>query len=283
MSRVVILGRHGLIGSALAARLSDVSSYPSRDTKIVYDFASVTHPEFEANPHYHIKQQLNRMADLLPFCYEHGAVYVYPSSALVYEKDTAFSRFKKTMEQFASCYSTVTLGLRIFPVYGPGENRTVISQWCRQMANGEAPVVFGDGAQTRDFIYVEDAVDQILSLADKPRYHSQIVDIGSGIRTSFISIVNSINQALGTRIAPQFVCRPSSYSEGIVCEHPMPTKTSVDDGIRLILNREPVNIDIVERPPSAEETAAISSQISRAIMTNCDAMSGSLRRGVRAL
>src|SRR4026209_1572324 len=120
MSRYTVIGRAGFIGSALAARLKDVSSIPTPDTRVLYHFASHTHPRFEENPHYEMKLILDSFSQLLPYCHEHGILFVYPSSALVYERDTQFSLFKKTLEHLAACYPTRTIGLRIFPVYGPG-------------------------------------------------------------------------------------------------------------------------------------------------------------------
>ena len=181
-------------------------------------------------------QLLNDFAQLLPYCYEHGILFCYPSSALVYERETQFSRFKKTLELLAGCYQGRTLGLRIFPVYGPGEDRTVISQWCRQMLRGESPVVYGDGEQSRAFIYIDDVVDQILELVDRCAFRSGVFDVGSDTRVIFNDIIGMINAELGTDIKPRYVSRPSSYSEGFVCPNPLPVKTPISVGIRKILN-----------------------------------------------
>lgn len=233
--KVCIIGGHGLIGSALAARYLDVTSIPTRDTKILFHFGSHTHPRFNENPHYEMKQILDSFSQLLPFCYEHGILFVYPSSALVYERDTQFSMFKKTLEHLAACYPTRTLGLRIFPVYGPREQHTVISQWCRQMARDERPTVYGDGKQERDFIYIDDVVDQIVQLAEYPHWRDHVRDIGAGKLTSFNDIVAMINAELGTNLEPRYVQKPHDYPTGITCPRPLPVKTPVELGIRKIL------------------------------------------------
>lgn len=236
MSKYCILGRHGFIGGALANRLGDVTSYPTKETKVLFHLASHTHPVFEKNPEYEMKQVLQSFIELLPYCAEHGILFVYPSSALVYEKETQFARFKKTLESLAACYPTVSLGLRIFPTYGPGESRTVISQWCEKMARGERPVLYGDGTQERDFIHIEDAVSQILSLLDEPRWSSRIVDIGAGQPTSFNAIIAMINEALGADLEPQQIGVPAGYSQAAaVCPSPLPTRVSLREGIRRIL------------------------------------------------
>jgi nucleoside-diphosphate-sugar epimerase len=235
VSKYCVIGKHGLLGGAFAEHLGAVTSYPTPDTRVVFHFGGYTHNEFARNPDYFIRQTIESFTTLLPYCYERGIPFVYPSSALVYEQETTFSRFKKTLEQLAGCYKTMSLGLRIFPVYGPTEPRSVISKWCRQMAAGERPVVYGDGTQKRDFIYIDDVVDQVLSLVKEPCWKSRIVDIGTGVATSFNHIVESINAELGTELQPQYVQRPSSYSEGILCPQPLPVKVSIESGIQKIL------------------------------------------------
>jgi nucleoside-diphosphate-sugar epimerase len=232
-----VIGRHGLIGSALARKLGEVTSYPVPDTRVVFHFGSYVHMDFERNPEHHMKQAIDSYTSLLPYCRQHGILFVYPSSALTYEKDTQFSRFKKAMEQLVGCYDVRTLGLRIFPTYGPGESRTVISQWCRQMLNGERPVVFGDGNQSRDFIYADDAAEQIVAAAEcSPAGQHSLADIGCGYRTKFKDIVAAINRELGTAIEPRYVPAPPEYSEGIVCERPAASsRVSIEGGVRRIL------------------------------------------------
>ncbi len=236
MSKYAILGRHGFIGNALAKRLGDVSSYPTKDTKVLFHFASHTHPVFDKNPEYEMRQVIQSFTDLLPYCAEHNILFVYPSSALVYEKETQFGRFKKTLESLVACYKTISLGLRIFPTYGPGESHTVISQACARMAKGERPVIYGDGTQQRDFIHIDDVVSQIISLIDSPRWSSRVVDIGAGRPISFNEIVSIINDALGTNLEPQYVPIPESYCAGTVCPSPLPAMVTMEHGVQQILN-----------------------------------------------
>lgn len=232
---VCVIGRHGLIGGALARHYGNVTPFPVPETRIVLNFGSYVHPTFEENPHYLMHKEIEDFSRLLGYCQAHGILLVYPSSALVYERPTQFSQFKKTLEMLAACYETRTLGLRIFPVYGPGEDRTVISKWCREMLRGESPVVYGDGEQSRAFIYIDDVVDQILTLVDRCGFRSGIFDVGSETRVIFNDVVAAINAELCTAIAPRYVSRPSSYSEGIAAANPLPVKVPLNVGIRNIL------------------------------------------------
>src|SRR5690606_35327330 len=132
MSKVCIIGHKGFIGSALAKRVGSYDTYPTKGTRIVYYFGSKTHVPLQDDFDYHLDKVVKDFLYLLPYCYHNNIKYVYASSALVYEKDRPFSKVNKALELLASCYPN-TYGLLIFPVYGPGENVTVISQWCKQI------------------------------------------------------------------------------------------------------------------------------------------------------
>ena len=233
MSQTVIVGKHGFLGSALAERFTEVTSWPTKDTKILFHFASPVHPQFDENPDYYMSETINSFLYLLPYCRDHGIYFVYPSSALVYEKDTAFAKCKKIMELMASCYPN-TLGLRIFPVYGVGEQRTVISKWCRLMKQGQPPSsVYGDGTQERNFIYIDDVIDQILDLVNQRV--TGIRDIASGEKgTSFNDIIKMINKELHTDFKPEYVPGPKNYPKGIFSKNPGRCKVSLKEGIHRI-------------------------------------------------
>lgn len=93
-------------------------------------------------------------------------------------------------------------------------------------------MVYGDGTQERDFIYIEDVVDQILHYVKMKK--TGIVDIGAGKPTSFNDIINIINEILGTTLEPIYKEAPKGYSKGIVCKNPLPT-ISLYEGLRNIL------------------------------------------------
>lgn len=232
-----VTGRHGLIGGAIAARLGDVTSFPIRDTRVIFHFGSYSHVQFEENPNYHIKRGLDEFTELLQWGETHETLLVFPSSALVYEKDTPFARFKKTLESLASCYEKArTLCLRIFPVYGPSERRTFISKSCDAMKAGNRPIVYGDGTQARDFIFIDDVVDQILAAVDDCQWkQSATVDIGTGTLKTFNGIIDTINAQLGTSIEPQYIRPPFGYSAGIACQNPGEVKVSMEEGVRRII------------------------------------------------
>lgn len=227
MSTYCVIGT-GLLATALKNKLGDYSWYPTDDTEVIFYFGGVRHMDFEKNVKYHRDKEWLEFCHLFSYCEEYSIKLIYASSALVYEKDTDFTKHKKAMEKLTKT-SKNALGLRIFPVYGVGSH-TVISEWCKAVKENTAPIIWGNGTQKRDFIYTDDFVDQVLGSLDKVG----ICDIGTGIGTSFNEIVETINTVLGKDIKPVYAPSPPDYSQGIYCKNPLSTKVSLEEGIKKI-------------------------------------------------
>lgn len=227
MAKNVIIGS-GFLATALKNRLGDYTWYPTEDTEVIFYFSGVKHMDFEKNPEWHYTKEFNQFMVLLNYCKIHDIKLIYPSSALIYEKNIKFVDCKKSMEEVASGYKN-TLGLRIFPVYGPN-SQTFINEACRAIKDDIQPVIWGEGTQTRDFIYIDDFIDQVLESVDKVG----ILDIGTGIGKSFNEIVDTINKVLGKDIKPIYAPVPPDYSKGIKCEKPLKTNFNLEKGIRKI-------------------------------------------------
>lgn len=110
---------------------------------------------------------------------------------------------------FGRSFGLETVSLRYFNVYGPrqdphSEYSAVIPIFVSKMLAGERPTVFGDGQQSRDFVYVADVVQANLLAADAADAVGQVVNIGSGKRSTLLDLIAAINQALGTDLQPQF-------------------------------------------------------------------------------
>jgi UDP-glucose 4-epimerase len=97
-------------------------------------------------------------------------------------------------------YGMVGISLRFANVYGPrsAHKKSVISLFIRRALAGKPLVIYGDGRQTRDFLYVEDvctAIDRALR-ADKPGvYH-----LGTGVETSVNELADRVARACGTEV-----------------------------------------------------------------------------------
>jgi UDP-glucose 4-epimerase len=92
-------------------------------------------------------------------------------------------------------YKISCTSLRLFNVYGPrskisGSYNSVFGTFLSQKFSGKPLTVVGNGNQTRDFIYVSDVVDAIISSINKKNSNGQIYNVGSGTETKIIKIAN---------------------------------------------------------------------------------------------
>ncbi|GIV79449.1 MAG: NDP-sugar dehydratase or epimerase [Litorilinea sp.] len=97
-----------------------------------------------------------------------------------------------------------TVALRIFNAYGPGQplpptHPPVIPQFMHQILGRGSVVIFGDGTQTRDFVYIDDVVEALISAAQAPHVDRQIINVGSGEETSINQLVDYISEITGAR------------------------------------------------------------------------------------
>jgi UDP-glucose 4-epimerase len=96
--------------------------------------------------------------------------------------------------------------LRLASVYGPRQDPAgesgVIPIFCARVLMGERPVIYGDGTQTRDYVYIGDAVGAFLAAADQGR--PGIWNIGTGLETSVLDLARQIGRAAGRSIDPEF-------------------------------------------------------------------------------
>src|SRR5258706_2128746 len=97
--------------------------------------------------------------------------------------------------------------LRLANVYGPRQDPAggarVIPIFCGPVLAGERPVIYGDGTQTRDYVYVGDAVAAFLAAADQGR--PGIWNFGTGIESSVLDLARLIGEAVGPAGGPQVV------------------------------------------------------------------------------
>ena len=89
-------------------------------------------------------------------------------------------------------------------VYGPFsyQKSSVIAKFFRQVQVGEPITVFGDGEQTRDFIYVGDLCQGIIKALEAPLPFGQAIQLGSGRETSINEMLGLLRQVVGDRFPP---------------------------------------------------------------------------------
>jgi UDP-glucose 4-epimerase len=113
---------------------------------------------------------------------------------------------ERVAELYYNLYGIKYAGMRFFSVYGPHEEAkkqyaNMVTQFLWGMREGKAPVIFGDGTQTRDFTYVRDVVDALI-LASKRG--TGTFNVGTGKSYSFNYVVNLLNEKLGKDLKPVY-------------------------------------------------------------------------------
>lgn len=110
---------------------------------------------------------------------------------------------------YAGLYGLETVALRYFNVFGPrqdpeSEYAAVIPRFVAACLAGEAPVVYGDGEQTRDFTYVADAVQANVLAADAPGASGAMVNVAGGRRVSLNEILALVAELTGAGVRPRY-------------------------------------------------------------------------------
>lgn len=134
--------------------------------------------------------------------------------------------------------------LRFFNVFGPKQDAEspysgVISRFIKKILNSENPIIYGDGEQTRDFVYVEDILNAIEKALTSKLANNRVFNIGSGQRHSVNQIFNILKEISSFNGRPEYMDRRKgevrhtladiSKAERELCWKP---KISIDEGLR---------------------------------------------------
>lgn len=101
---------------------------------------------------------------------------------------------------FAGSYGLATTALRFTNVYGPYSYHkgSVIAAFMRRVVDGHPLVVFGDGEQTRDFLYVDDLCRVVLAVLECPKT-GELYQLGTGVETSINDLVALLADVVSDR------------------------------------------------------------------------------------
>lgn len=151
---------------------------------------------------------------------------VFASSAIVYgepirlplDEDhpvhdtTLYGAFKianeNLMRSFRARGDVDFVALRYFNIYGPGMNITgseveVLIRWLDRMDQGLSPLIYGDGKQTLDYIFIDDVVEANIRalLAGEP---GEVFNVCTGRETSILELLEILCRVRGVRVEPEF-------------------------------------------------------------------------------
>jgi nucleoside-diphosphate-sugar epimerase len=116
---------------------------------------------------------------------------------------------EKTCQSFSKVYGLSTVCLRCFNVYGPRQDprsqyAAAVPIFVSRMVNGERPVVYGDGEQTRDFVFVLDIAQANILAAETSNVTGEIFNIASEGSLTINALVRTINEVLGSSLEPTY-------------------------------------------------------------------------------
>jgi len=195
------------------------------------------------NPSAYIQSNLVGFGHILEGCRHNGVAHlVYASSSSVYGGNTQlpfsehqsvdhpvslYAASKKANELMAHAYSHLfalpATGLRFFTVYGPwGRPDMALFLFTRAMLAGEPIDVFNDGRMVRDFTYIDDIVESLLRVLDKPATADaafdtaapdpatswaphRVFNIGNANPTPLMAYIEALEQALGITAEKRFL------------------------------------------------------------------------------
>lgn len=118
-------------------------------------------------------------------------------------------------------YSVEAVALRYFNVFGPdqdphGSYAAVIPAFIVNVLAGQVPVIYGDGEQSRDFVYIDDVVDINLLAATAPAAAGQIMNVGTGRGVTLNRLVAELGRVLDREVIPKYhASRPGDIRESL--------------------------------------------------------------------
>src|ERR1700674_2056114 len=112
-------------------------------------------------------------------------------------------------QTFGRCYGLENVSLRYFNIFGPRQDpgspySGVLAKFCTAFLEDAQPVIFGDGEQTRDFTYVENAVQANLLACEAPNVSGKVFNVGVGGRVSLNEVVRVLAKISGKTLVTKY-------------------------------------------------------------------------------
>ena len=130
----------------------------------------------------------------------------------------ALTKFAQEREVliFGEAYNVDAVALRLFNVFGPGQALSnpytgVLANFASRLANGQAPMIFEDGEQQRDFVHVRDVARAFRLALEKPQAAGHVINVGSGEAYAIREVAELLAEAMGVpHIAPEIMQKARS-------------------------------------------------------------------------
>ena len=199
------------------------------DVDVVYHLAALSsRAMLEDEPRQGARVNVEGFVNVVEQAYADGCdTFVYASTSSIYDDDlpssededvaadTGYEASMLSRERYAEYYNNFyddvsVAGARFFSVYQgyagaeehKGEFANTVSQFAAQIADGDTPVLWGDGSQTRDFVHVSDVVRALVRIAEERL--DGVYNVGTEENYSFNEVIDLINEAIGTDVDPDY-------------------------------------------------------------------------------
>ncbi len=186
-------------------------------------------PMYKNNPNL-LNEVVEGNINILEYVKQHKATMVFASTSSIYNGVTPPHKesivppvsdyytegrisAERLSELYAKLFGANIAAMRFFSVYGwheeaKKEYANLVTQFIWAMKKGEQPVIYGDGLQRRDFVFVEDVVDALIKASVIKGF--DIFNVGTGKSYSLNELVDKLNNAMGTNIKPKYIKMPTS-------------------------------------------------------------------------
>ena len=120
-------------------------------------------------------------------------------------------------------YGIDSTSLRLFNVYGPGQNlvnhrQGMVSIFLAQLINSKSIHVKGSGERFRDFIFIDDVVEVFINCLKKTESYGEIINVGTGIKTSINELIENLFFASNTKVPIKFSGNTSGDIHGVYAD-----------------------------------------------------------------
>lgn len=151
------------------------------------------------------------------------------------------------VRSFAEMYGMQYTALRYFNVYGPrmdisGKYTEVLVRWLDRVEAGQPPLIFGDGKQTMDLVFIDDVTDANMQ-AMASDVTDEVFNVASGTETSLLELLQTLLRVVGSTLKPEFLPErsvnpvPRRLADTRKAEKVLgfKAKINVEDGLRRLL------------------------------------------------
>ena len=182
---------------------------------------------YKNNPHL-MANAIDDLITVLEYAKKNKSKIVYASTSSIYngikeQKEDVipkvsdyYTEARIAMERIANLYCNLygmdVSGMRFFSVYGYNERSkkiyaNLISQFLWAMHDNISPVLYGDGEQKRDFVFIEDLVNALILAAENNKKFN-VYNVGTGKNYTLNELVQILNKHLGKNIKPEYIENP---------------------------------------------------------------------------